>query len=180
MTSSSRDKQTARREDVAEVVAALDAPTDESDVFDRPTIAPPFDLEAFAKAKMGDRDDRAAPSEMPTRPPPDDPASGTYDRPGSPSAEAPPSAPSSVSSVAAGMTEDALLRRLGSLEWVPTLAVDQNELRALAVDHRAAFLLSQVDGVSTIEMILDISGMPRADGLRFVIGFLEQGIIRLY
>ena len=78
------------------------------------------------------------------------------------------------------MTEDALLRRLGSLEWVPTLAVDQNELRALAVAHRAAFLLSQVDGVSTIEMILDISGMPRADGLRFVIGFLEQGIIRLY
>jgi hypothetical protein len=62
---------------------------------------------------------------------------------------------------------------------VATLRVLPGELRALAVDHRAAFLLAQIDGISTVEMILDVSGMARVDALRFLNGFVEQGIIAL-
>jgi hypothetical protein len=131
-----------------------------SDVFERPTISPPFDLEEFARVKMGQPEERLSLPDTPTLSPP---SSGMRDRP----------------ELAADDGERALLGRLGSLEQVATLAVDARELRALPVDHRGAFLLSQVDGVSTLEMILDVSGMSRLDALRILAGFVEQGTITL-
>ena len=43
---------------------------------------------------------------------------------------------------------------------VPVVMVAREQLRWLSIDHRAGFLLSHVDGVSSLEMILDVSGMP--------------------
>jgi hypothetical protein len=40
-------------------------------------------------------------------------------------------------------------------------------------------LLSLVDGMSTIEELLDISGMPRLDALRILYGLLDQRAIAL-
>ena len=131
-----------------------------SDVFDRPTIAPPFDLEEFARVKMAQPEERIFLPDTPTISPP---RSGERARP----------------VLIADLGEDALIEHLGSLERVATLTVPPAELRALAVDHRGAFLLSQVDGVSTLEMILDVSGMSRMDALRILAGFVDQGIVKL-
>jgi hypothetical protein len=67
--------------------------------------------------------------------------------------------------------------RLGSLEQVPTVAVPVEQLRWLTLDHRAGFLLSHVDGVSTLEEILDISGMPHLEAMRIIYDLLQQKVI---
>lgn len=69
--------------------------------------------------------------------------------------------------------------RLGPLDQVVLLGVPGDQLRWLALDHRAGFLLSLVDGVLTIEELLDISGMPRLDALRILFSLLQEGVIRL-
>src|ERR1035437_7678570 len=45
------------------------------------------------------------------------------------------------------MLEKTYATRLGSLERVPVLAIDQKELRTLPLDHRGGFLLSHIDGI---------------------------------
>ena len=71
------------------------------------------------------------------------------------------------------------LARLGSLAQAVRVAVPNDQIRWLSLDHRAGFLLSLVDGHSTIEEILDISGMPRLDALRILYGLLDQRVIAL-
>jgi hypothetical protein len=67
--------------------------------------------------------------------------------------------------------------KIGPLDRVPTLNVQPPELRWLSMDHRAGFLLSLVDGSSSIEMILDLSGMPLLDTLRILHELYQQRII---
>jgi hypothetical protein len=71
------------------------------------------------------------------------------------------------------------LARLGSPVQVVGVAVPSDQIRWLSLDHRAGFLLSLVDGHSTIEELLDISGMPRLDALRILYGLLDQRVIAL-
>jgi hypothetical protein len=71
------------------------------------------------------------------------------------------------------------LARLGSPTQVVRMAVPADQIRWLSLDHRAGFLLSLVDGMSTIEELLDISGMPRLDALRILYGLLDQRAIAL-
>ena len=69
--------------------------------------------------------------------------------------------------------------RLGSLDQVVSIAVPSDEVRWLTLDHRAGFLLSLVDGGSTLDQILDISGMTRLDALRIMYQLLDQRVISL-
>lgn len=69
--------------------------------------------------------------------------------------------------------------RLGSLDQRVTVAVPSDQIRWLTLDHRAGFLLSLADGGSTIDQILDISGMPRLDALRIMYQLLDQRVISL-
>lgn len=69
------------------------------------------------------------------------------------------------------------LARLGALHQVPYVAVPAEQLRWLTLDHRAGFLLSHVDGVSTLEEILDISGMPQLEAMRLIYELLQQKVI---
>jgi hypothetical protein len=69
--------------------------------------------------------------------------------------------------------------RLGPLEQVPVVAVPAEQLRWLTLDHRSGFLLSHVDGVSTLEEILDISGMPHLEAMRIIYDLLQQKVIIL-
>jgi hypothetical protein len=71
------------------------------------------------------------------------------------------------------------LSRLGGLDQVINVVLPPEELRWLNLDHRAGFLLSMVDGASTIEELLDISGMPRLDALRILATLREQRAILL-
>lgn len=67
--------------------------------------------------------------------------------------------------------------RLGSLDRVPFVAVPLEQLRWLSIDHRAGFVLSHVDGVSTLEQILDVSGMPLLDTLRILYELVQHRVV---
>ncbi len=68
--------------------------------------------------------------------------------------------------------------RLGSLARVPRVAVDNAQVRWLGLDHRAAFLLSRVDGDHTLAELVDVSSMPRVEALKTLVELLELGAIR--
>jgi hypothetical protein len=67
--------------------------------------------------------------------------------------------------------------RLGSFDRTPFVALAAAQIDGLAIDHRAGFLLSLVDGSSPIESILDVSGMPRLDALRILNELVHRGVI---
>jgi hypothetical protein len=67
--------------------------------------------------------------------------------------------------------------KIGPLDRVPVVEVAREQLRWLSIDHRAGFVLSLVDGVSSLEMILDVSGMPSLDALRILFELFQQHII---
>lgn len=69
------------------------------------------------------------------------------------------------------------LARIGSLDRVPIVSVGREQLRWLSIDHRAGFVLSHIDGISSVEMILDVSGMPVFDALRILHELVQQRII---
>ena len=67
--------------------------------------------------------------------------------------------------------------RIGPLDRVPVVSVARDQLRWLSIDHRAGFVLSHIDGISSLEMILDVSGMPLLDALRILCELAQQRII---
>lgn len=69
--------------------------------------------------------------------------------------------------------------RLGSLDRVPSIVVADEDLKHVAIDHRAGFLLSHIDGVSSLETILDVSGMPRLDALRILVELVQKRVVAL-
>lgn len=90
--------------------------------------------------------------------------------------------PKNLNAAAAAETCRTVLRqmytaRIGPLDRVPTVMVSRDQLRWLSIDHRAGFVLSLVDGVSSIEMILDVSGMTELDALRILSELAQQRII---
>jgi len=60
---------------------------------------------------------------------------------------------------------------------VPYLAVSQGELTLLPLDHREGFIVSRVDGRSTIDTILDVCAMPADEALEILESLVERGII---
>ncbi len=69
--------------------------------------------------------------------------------------------------------------RLGALSQRVRVAVPSDQIRWLSLDHRAGFVLSLIDGSSTVEELLDISGMNRLDALRILYTLYEQRVIAL-
>ncbi|HEU4578189.1 MAG TPA: hypothetical protein VFS67_08045 [Polyangiaceae bacterium] len=69
--------------------------------------------------------------------------------------------------------------RIGPLDQVISVVVSPEEVQWLSLDHRAGFLLSLVDGMSTVDEILDISGMTRLDALKILHDLAEQQVVKL-
>jgi hypothetical protein len=69
--------------------------------------------------------------------------------------------------------------KLGRLDKIVLVALGDSQLRWLGLDHRSGFLLSRIDGQSTVDELLDICGMPRLEGLKTLAYLLERGAIRL-
>jgi hypothetical protein len=69
--------------------------------------------------------------------------------------------------------------RLGALTQRVQVAVPNDQIRWLSLDHRAGFVLSLIDGSSTVEEVLDISGMNRLDALRILYTLFDQRVIAL-
>lgn len=66
-----------------------------------------------------------------------------------------------------------------SLECVPRLLVGMKDLSTLPMDPRAAFILSHVDGRQSMEEILDVCPMPRAEALETIERLCSMGVLRL-
>jgi len=67
--------------------------------------------------------------------------------------------------------------RLAPLDRAPIVVVPRTQMRWLSIDHRAGFVLSLIDGSSTVETILDVSGMPKLDALRILYELVQQKIV---
>jgi tetratricopeptide (TPR) repeat protein len=68
--------------------------------------------------------------------------------------------------------------KLGPLSGVPRLAIHAEEVMWLNLDHRAGFLLAQVDGTVSFEDLFALSGLPRLDTARILASLLAEGVIR--
>ena len=67
--------------------------------------------------------------------------------------------------------------KLGPLTSVPRLAIKPEEVMWLNLDHRAGFLLAQIDGTVDYEAIFALSGLPRLDTARILANLIADGVI---
>jgi hypothetical protein len=75
--------------------------------------------------------------------------------------------------------ERSYLTRIGSLDGVPVVLLGPAELATLTLDHRAGFMLTFVDGATTLDDVLDACGLPRAEGLQIVADLLKRKVIAM-
>ncbi|MCK9461870.1 MAG: hypothetical protein M0R80_19750 [Proteobacteria bacterium] len=68
--------------------------------------------------------------------------------------------------------------RIGSFDRVPKVAVSPHELVWRNLDAATGFVLSRIDGMSSFEDVVDISGLSRFDTCRILNQLLQDGIIR--
>jgi hypothetical protein len=71
------------------------------------------------------------------------------------------------------------LTAVGSETAVLALAVGDEELKTFALDATSGFLVSLMDGTTTVEDMLDIAGVPRLLALRHLRNLVERGIVVL-
>lgn len=68
--------------------------------------------------------------------------------------------------------------QLGGLQRVPELAVNPDEIIWLNLDHRAGFVLAQIDGGVTYDDLYAICGMSRLDTARILAQLQGEKVIR--
>jgi tetratricopeptide (TPR) repeat protein len=68
--------------------------------------------------------------------------------------------------------------KLGPLTAVPRLAVKPEEILWLNLDHRAGFLLAQIDGTVDYDSLFALSGLPRLDTARILANLIADGVIQ--
>lgn len=64
-----------------------------------------------------------------------------------------------------------------SMIGMPVPAVPPAELRLLPLEPRAAFLLSQMDGHTDLDTVVEVAAMPRAQALRLMRELFVAGIV---
>ncbi len=67
--------------------------------------------------------------------------------------------------------------KLGKLTTVPRVRLREDEVIWLNLDHRAGFILAQIDGTLTFDDLFSVSGMSRLDTARILVQLLEQRVI---
>jgi hypothetical protein len=60
---------------------------------------------------------------------------------------------------------------------IPRSLKSMGEIAKLPIDHRAGFLLAHVDGMQTLEEILDVCAMPATEALSLIQKLEELGVI---
>jgi len=68
--------------------------------------------------------------------------------------------------------------RIGTFDRVPVVAVSPHELIWRNLDAATGFVLSRIDGTSSFEDVVDVSGLPRFETCRILNQLLQDGIIR--
>ena len=67
--------------------------------------------------------------------------------------------------------------KLGKLRRAPRVKLRPQEIIWQSLDHRAGFILSQVDGLTAYEDIIEISGMTELEATRVLARLVEHGVI---
>ncbi|QSQ27344.1 tetratricopeptide repeat protein [Pyxidicoccus parkwayensis] len=67
--------------------------------------------------------------------------------------------------------------KLGDLGRVPRVRLQPDDIIWLNLDHRAGFVLAQIDGAVTYEDLFALSGMTRLDTARILAQLLDEGVI---
>lgn len=67
--------------------------------------------------------------------------------------------------------------KLGKLTGTPRVKLKDDEIIWLNLDHRAGFVLAQIDGQVTFEDLFSVSGMSRLDTARILAQLIEEGVI---
>ncbi|MCP3101270.1 hypothetical protein LZ198_20560 [Myxococcus sp. K15C18031901] len=67
--------------------------------------------------------------------------------------------------------------KLGDLGRVPRVRLQPDDVIWLNLDHRAGFVLAQIDGGVTYEDLFALSGMTRLDTARILAQLLDEGVI---
>jgi hypothetical protein len=60
---------------------------------------------------------------------------------------------------------------------IPSILKSPQEVSKLPIDHRAGFLLAHVDGMQTLEEILDVCAMPATEALDLIAKLKQMGVI---
>jgi hypothetical protein len=66
---------------------------------------------------------------------------------------------------------------LALLDRVPHVRLKPDQVRRLALDHLAGFVLSLVDGTMTVSTILDLCAMPQEGALAILTALFDGGVI---
>jgi hypothetical protein len=69
--------------------------------------------------------------------------------------------------------------KLGDLSRRPRLRLRPDEVIWLNLDHRAGFVLAQIDGQLSLEDIFDLSGMGRLDTAKILAQLVEEKVIQV-
>ncbi len=67
--------------------------------------------------------------------------------------------------------------KLAPLSRIPRLAIKPEEVMWLNLDHRAGFLLAQIDGTVDYDTLFALSGLPRLDTARILANLIAEGVI---
>jgi tetratricopeptide (TPR) repeat protein len=67
--------------------------------------------------------------------------------------------------------------KLAPLTRIPRLAIKPEEVMWLNLDHRAGFLLAQIDGTVDYETLFALSGLPRLDTARILANLIAEGVV---
>ncbi len=67
--------------------------------------------------------------------------------------------------------------KLGRLESVPRVLLKDDEIIWLNLDHRAGFVLAQIDGTVCFDDLFSVSGMSRIDTARIIAQLIDEGVI---
>lgn len=67
--------------------------------------------------------------------------------------------------------------KLGGRDVIPRVMLKDDEIIWLNLDHRAGFVLAQIDGSVTFDDLFAVSGMSRLDTARILAQLLDEGVI---
>ncbi len=67
--------------------------------------------------------------------------------------------------------------KIGDFERVPRVTISDEEIIWLNLNHRAGFILSQIDGMVTFEDLVSLSGMPRLDTVRILADLIDKKVM---
>ncbi len=62
---------------------------------------------------------------------------------------------------------------------IPKIVRSSSEIAAAPIDHRAGFLLAHIDGVTSVQGLVDIAGMPENEVHEIVERLCRLGIVAL-